>query len=47
MNKTTRMYKTFLWLNGLSANTKSYDMFLNAIQDYETFREIERRTEEC
>lgn len=44
MCKATRMYQAYLKMNNLSASADSYENFLSAIKDYNTFCEIEKQS---
>ena len=44
MGKATRMYQAYLKMNNLSASADSYNKFLSAIKDYNTFCEIEKQS---
>ena len=45
MSKATKMYQEFLSEKGLSANIRTYNMFLEYIKDYKTFCDLEKKAE--
>ncbi len=44
-HKAVRMFNAFLKINRLTASAETYDMFIDAIKNYDTFCAIEKESE--